>query len=118
MSKPILGVGLGTVLGLFDGLSAMLYSGTGSMLVQIVVGSTLKGLATGLLAGVFARRMRSLPLGVLFGLAVGLVLSYLAAASPDPEGRHYYVEIMLPGAILGLVVGFATQRFGQVEARA
>ena len=28
-------------------------------------------------------------------------------------GAHYYLEIMLPGAILGAVVGFATQRYGK-----
>jgi hypothetical protein len=33
--------------------------------------------------------------------------------TPDPEGQHHYAEIMLPGAILGVIVGFATQRFGR-----
>ena len=31
---------------------------------------------------------------------------------PDKEGKHHYFEIMLPGAILGLVVGFVSQRWG------
>jgi hypothetical protein len=85
------------------------------MILQIVTGSTIKGLVTGLLAGVFARKMRSLPLGIGFALVVGLVLSYFAAAMPDPEGRHHYLEIMLPGAILGAIVGFATQRYGTAK---
>ncbi len=32
---------------------------------------------------------------------------------PDPQGKHYYRQIMLPGSVLGLVVGYATQRFGR-----
>lgn len=31
---------------------------------------------------------------------------------PDPEtGKHYYWEIMLPGGILGSIVGYATYRY-------
>jgi prepilin signal peptidase PulO-like enzyme (type II secretory pathway) len=115
MSKPLLGGLLGAVLGLLDGLSALLYPEAAPMILEIVVGSTVKGLATGWLAGVFARRLRSLPLGLAFGLGVGLSLSYLAAAVPDAQGRHHYVEIMLPGAILGAIVGLATQRFGAAQ---
>jgi hypothetical protein len=44
-----------------------------------------------------------------------LLLSFLVAAVPDPQGRHHYLEIMLPGAVLGAIVGFATQRFGTVS---
>ena len=41
-------------------------------------------------------------------------LKLSAVDNPGPGGanHHYYVEIMLPGAALGAVVGFATQRFG------
>jgi hypothetical protein len=116
MSKPLLGLALGGLLGLIDGLSALLYPGTAAMIVPIVVGSTIKGLVTGAAMGVLARRVRSLPVGIAGGLALGLALSYLAAMTPDPQGRHHYVEIMAPGAILGLIVGFATQRFGRSPA--
>jgi hypothetical protein len=34
------------------------------------------------------------------------------AAMPNPSGQHYYFAIMLPGAIVGMIVGYATQRFG------
>ena len=37
---------------------------------------------------------------------------------PDESGHHYYFEIMLPGSILGAVVGWATQRYGMVVPRA
>lgn len=113
MSKVVLGLTLGGVLGLLDGLSALLHPGTAGMIVPIVVGSTLKGLVTGLAMGVLARKLDSMLAGVLGGLVLGLLLSYLAALAPDPEGRHHYFEIMLPGAALGVIVGAATQRFGR-----
>jgi uncharacterized membrane protein HdeD (DUF308 family) len=113
MSKPALGLLLGGLLGLIDGLSALLYPGTATMIVPIIVGSTIKGLVTGVTMGVLARRVRSVPIGIVGGLALGLALSYVAALTPDPQGQHHYAEIMLPGAILGVVVGFATQRFGR-----
>ena len=118
MPKPWLGAILGAVLGLLDGLSALFYPEAAPMIVEIVTASTIKGLLTGLLAGVFARRMRSVPLGIGFALLVGLALSFLAAAAPDAEGRHHYWEIMLPGAILGAIVGFATQRYGAAKGAA
>ena len=78
-----------------------------------MIGSTVKGLITGVLIGYFARKVNSLPLGILFGLGVGLVLAFAVAAIPNPSGQHYYFEIMLPGGILGVIVGYATQRFGE-----
>jgi hypothetical protein len=113
MSKPLLGLVIGAVLGLIDGLSALLHPGTASMIMPIVIGSTIKGLVTGTAMGVLAKRIRSLTVGILGGLALGLALSYVAALTPDPQGGHHYFEIMLPGAILGVIVGFATQRFGR-----
>jgi hypothetical protein len=35
------------------------------------------------------------------------------AAIPQPSGVHYYWEIMLPGSVLGVIVGYATQRYGR-----
>jgi len=40
-----------------------------------------------------------------------MFLAFLVAAMPNPARRHYYFEIMLPGSILGAVVGCATQRY-------
>lgn len=121
MSKPVLGLALGAVLGLVDGASAYIYPypDVREAIVGIIIGSTFKGLVTGFLAGYFATRLRSLPLGILFGFAVGLVLSWLVAwGGGDPEVPHYYVEIMLPGSALGAIVGFATQRYGLERKRA
>ena len=117
MSKVMLGLLLGALLGAVDGLCAGFYDAvTKDQLLGIVIGSTGKGLVTGLAAGIYARKSRSLAKGILLGLAVGLLLSYLVAALPSPDGQHYYVEIMLPGMALGAVVGFATQRYGCLVA--
>ena len=117
MSKVMLGLVLGAILGAIDGASAGFYPFiTKADLVGIVCGSTFKGLLTGLAAGLYARKSRSVGKGILLGFVVGLVLSYAVAAFPQPDGSHYYVEIMLPGMALGTVVGFATQRYGRVPA--
>ena len=113
MNKVLLGLIVGGVLGVLDGVSSWLAPAARPMIVEIIIGSTIKGLVTGVLIGVFARRVQSLPLGIVFGLGVGLVLSFLVAAM-QPEGQKYYFEIMLPGGIVGLLVGYATQRYGRV----
>ena len=117
MSKPIFGLLLGGLLGIFDGLTAYFTPEVRDQLLGIVVGSTFKGLIAGVAIGFFARKVDSLPLGVLFGLGVGLILAYLVAAFPDPNGKHYYFEIMLPGAIVGAIVGYATQKWPALQAR-
>ena len=118
MNKPVLGLVIGGVLGIFDGLTALVSAPkTAPQIVGIVIGSTFKGLIAGVLIGWFARKVHSLPLGILFGLGVGLLLAYLVAAMPSPEGKHYYWEIMLPGALGGAIVGYATQRYGTAPAR-
>lgn len=76
-------------------------------IVGIVIGSTIKGIVTGLLIGLFERKVRSLPLGVLFGLLVGAFLAFLIARM-----NGYYWQIMLPGSLLGVIVGYATNRYG------
>ena len=112
MNKLVLGLVLGAILGAFDGLTAWFTPEARSQLLGIVIGSTVKGIIAGVLIGYFARKVRSLPLGILFGLGVGLVLAFLVAAMPQPSNKHYYFEIMLPGSIVGMIVGYATQRFG------
>jgi hypothetical protein len=109
MNKPLLGLLLGGLLGIFDGLSALLSAPeTKPEIVGIVIGSTFQGLIAGLAIGFFARKYRSLPIGILFGLGVGAALATLVAVLQ----QGYYLEIILPGSILGMVVGYATQRYG------
>jgi uncharacterized membrane protein (Fun14 family) len=78
---------------------------------MIIISSTIKGLITGVIAGWVARATNSVTWAVVVGVAVGLVLSYLAAL-----GSGYYLQIMLPGTILGAIAGFASQRFGRVRS--
>ena len=111
MNKPVYGMLLGGFLGVFDGLSALLSAPeVAPQITAIVIGSTVKGIIAGLLIGWFAKKVNSLPLGILVGFAVGLLLAFAIAAMPDPSGKHYYWQIMLPGSILGVIVGYATQR--------
>jgi hypothetical protein len=113
MSKPLFGLLLGGFLGIFDGLSAWFSTPeVRPLIVGIVIGSTFKGLLAGVLIGLFARKVRSLPLGIGVGLLVGAFFAYLIAMQPNEQGGHYYWEIMLPGSILGMIVGYATQKHG------
>ena len=113
MSKPILGLVLGGILGIFDGLTALFTPEAAPQIMGIVIGSTIKGIIAGVAIGFFARKVHSLALGIIFGFGVGLLLAFAVAAMPDPSGKHYYFEIMLPGSIVGLIVGFATQKYGK-----
>jgi hypothetical protein len=106
MRTALVGSFVGGVLGLLDGLSAWFYPEARTMLVAIILGSTIKGLLTGLVVGLVVRRWRSLALGILTGVVVGFGLSTLAAlGQPD----HYWA-IVLPGMLVGALTGVATQR--------
>lgn len=108
MNKVVLGILLGAILGAFDGLTAWFTPEVRSQMVGIVIGSTIKGIIAGVLIGFFARKVNSLALGIIFGLAVGALLAFGIAAM---QHGHYFA-IMLPGSMVGLIVGYATQRYG------
>jgi hypothetical protein len=108
MNKVVYGLILGGVLGIFDGLTSWFTPEVRSQLLSIVVGSTIKGIIAGILIGFFARKVHSLALGILFGLGVGLLLAFFVAHAQG----GYYFEIMLPGGLVGLIVGYATQKYG------
>ncbi|HSF41784.1 MAG TPA: hypothetical protein VLT87_18430 [Thermoanaerobaculia bacterium] len=113
MNKPLFGLLLGGVLGIFDGLSALISAPeTRPEIVGIVIGSTFKGLIAGVLIGYFARKVKSLPLGILFGLIVGGLLAWLVTL-----GGPYFWEIVLPGSLVGVIVGYATQKHAEVPRR-
>jgi hypothetical protein len=99
---------LGAILGIFDGLTAWFTPEARPQLMGIVLGSTFKGLLAGVLIGVFSRKVHSLALGVVFGLGVGLLFAFFIARM---QGKYYF-EIMLPGGLVGLIVGYATQKYG------
>ena len=113
-NKPMVGIIVGAILGFLDGTTAMLYPDSRPLIVGILIGSTFKGLLTGMIAGFFARKFRSIPLGILVGLLVAMAITYPIAAEPV-NGKSYFLEIMIPGTIVGAIVGFATQRFGKVR---
>jgi hypothetical protein len=107
MRKPLIGALIGGLLGVLDGLSAWFSPEARPIMLAIVTGSTLKGVVTGLAAGAIARWKQSLTLGVLAGLAIGFVLSSIAAIGQD----GHYLEIVLPGMLVGALAGFVTQRY-------
>ena len=101
------------MLGAFDGLTALATPEAAPQIVGIVIGSTIKGLIVGSLVGWYAYRVQSLSKGLAVGLVVAAFFAFLIAAMPQPSGHHYWLEIMLPGSIVGLIVGYATQKFGR-----
>jgi peptidoglycan/LPS O-acetylase OafA/YrhL len=114
VKKWLLGIVLGGLLGIFDGLSALVSAPeTQPMILGIVIGSTFKGVIAGALIGWYAYRVPSMSKGIIVGLVVGAFLAFLIAAMPNEAGGHYWWEIMLPGTLVGLIVGYATQRFGR-----
>lgn len=114
MNKLALGLILGGVLGAIDGYGAKFSAPeVEPQLMEIIIGSTFKGLLVGAIVGWYALRVQSLAKGVLLGLVVSAFFAFLIAAMPNPDGGHYWIEIILPGAIVGLIVGYATQKFGK-----
>jgi hypothetical protein len=74
-------------------------------MIGIVIGSTINGLLTGVIIGVFSRKVHSLALGLVFGLAVGAFFAYLILLM----NPGHALNIMLPGSLVGLIVGFVAQ---------
>lgn len=114
MNKLLFGLILGGILGALDGLTALVSAPeTRPFILGIIFGSTMKGLVAGIVIGWFARKVNSLALGVAFGLLIGAALAYPIARGKDPNtGKNYFWEIMIPGSIVGMIVGFATQKYG------
>lgn len=108
MTKPVFGLVLGGILGVLDGLTALISAPeTANQIASIIMGSTFKGLVAGVLIGWFARKVDNLVAGLAFGVVVGAFFAWLVTI-----GGPYFWEIIIPGSIVGLIVGFATQRHG------
>jgi hypothetical protein len=115
MNKPVLGLVLGAVLGALDGASAYFYPDVreNGMITGIVIGSMGKGLVAGLITGFIARKLSSVPLGILAGFATfALITLPIAMMKSDVTHKVYFWEIIIPGSICGAIVGYATQRYG------
>jgi hypothetical protein len=117
MNKPLLGLLVGAVLGALDGATAWFTPAVRDQVAMIMVFSGIKGMIVGVLSGWFALKVRSVSKGVVFGCVVGLFFAYLVAAMPEPDGQHYYLEIMLPGFIVGGIIGFLTQVKGNIKEK-
>lgn len=112
MKKPIYGLILGGVLGVFDGLSSLVSAPeTAPGLGGIVAGSTFKGLLAGALIGWVSRKVTTVGAGVLWGAVIGLFFAGLVTLAQKLSGEPaYYWEVMLPGTLVGMIVGYATFR--------
>ena len=118
-NKIVVGLIFGVVLGAVDGATAWFTPEARPQMATILMGSSFKGMVVGLLSGWFARKVRSTKWGIILGAALGLLFAFFVALMPQPNGHHYYLEIMLPGFVVGAIVGFLTQRLGtQGEERA
>jgi hypothetical protein len=112
VKKIGLAVLLGAVLGAFDGMTAWFEPAVRDQLGMIVMLSSLKSVIAGLAIGIFACFVKGRTAITVFGLGMGLILAYLVAMTPDPAtGEHYYAQIMIPGGLVGLLVGYATARY-------
>lgn len=108
MNKILAGALFGIMLGAIDGATAWFYPETHGKMGGILVGSSIKGMAVGLLSGWFARRVQSTKSGIALGAALGLLFAFLIALMQ----HEHYLEIMMPGFITGAIIGFLTQRTG------
>src|SRR5580704_12837911 len=105
MNKIVAGLLFGLILGVLDGATAWFYPETRGF---------VGGMMVGLLAGWFAQKVQSTLWGVVVGSALGLLFAYGVAAMQ----KDHYLEIMLPGFLVGAIVGFLTQRVGQTLSSA
>jgi flagellar biosynthesis protein FliR len=113
VKKILIAVALGAVLGVLDGSSAWFTPDARPQLGNIILWSAMKDVMAGFLIGVFAVFVKDWKAVAAFGLLVGLALALWVASVPDPEtGKHYYLAIMLPGSMVGLLVGYFTAKYG------
>jgi hypothetical protein len=110
LRKPMLGLAVGGALGLLDGLSGFLEPSLAPVMSSVITFSLLKGLVSGAAIGYVSEKVHSIALGMLAGMAIAAVLSLLVILR---AGMALFWDIMLPGMLLGVVVGFTTQKFGR-----
>jgi hypothetical protein len=110
ISKPVLGLAVGGALGLLDGLSGFFEPSLAPQMLEVITVSMGKGLLCGIVIGWVAQRVKSLVAGILAGVGIAAVLSYLVVLH---AGVALLWDILLPGMLLGAIVGFVTQRYGR-----
>jgi len=112
LTKPMLGLAVGGVLGLLDGLSGFFEPSLAPVMGSVITFSLLKGLLAGIATGYLSQRVPSMLLGILAGIGIAAALSLLVILR---AGVALFWDILLPGMLLGAIVGFATQRFGRAK---
>ncbi len=117
INKPVVGIVVGATLGIIDGGTAWFTPQVRPMMASILMGSCVKGMIVGVLCGLFARKVQSNPAGIAAGAILGLIFAYLVAAMPSENGEHYYLQIMMPGFVVGAIIGYLTQRLGTAPAQ-
>jgi hypothetical protein len=110
LSKPVLGLALGGTLGLLDGLSGFFEPSLAPVMGSVITFSMLKGLVSGVLIGYVSQKFHSMLVGILSGIAIAALLSLAVILH---AGIALLWDIMLPGMLLGIIVGFCTQKFGR-----
>jgi len=110
VTKPMLGLAVGGTLGLLDGLSGFLEPSLAPLMGSVITFSLLKGLVSGIAIGYVSQRFHSMLVGILAGTGIAAALSLLVILH---AGMALFWDIMLPGMLLGVVVGFTTQKFGK-----
>jgi len=110
LTKPMLGLAIGGTLGLLDGLSGFFEPSLAPVMGSVITFSMLKGLVAGIAIGYLSHKVRSLAIGIVAGIAIAAVLSLVVVLH---AGMTLFWDIMLPGMLLGAIVGFATQKFGR-----
>jgi F0F1-type ATP synthase assembly protein I len=118
MNKILVGVIAGLFFGLLDGATAWFYPETRPVIGGILVGSSIKGMIVGILSGWLARKVQSTAWGIVVGSALGLLFAFLVAYMDAKAGKPHYLEIMLPGFVVGAIIGFLTQKMGTTTASA
>jgi hypothetical protein len=115
LTKPTLGLALGGALGLLDGLSGFFEPSLAPVMGSVITFSLLKGLVAGVAIGYFSQRVSSVLIGIVAGIGIAAVLSLVVVLH---AGMALFWDIVLPGMLLGGIVGFATQKFGRAAGPA
>jgi ABC-type molybdate transport system permease subunit len=108
MKKIGLGLLLGAVLGAVDGATSWFTPEVRGMLLEIIMGSMIKDAVVGAICGIFALKVHSAGRGAVFGSVVGCAFAFVVAYLQ----HAHYAEIMLPGTVVGMILGYATGRSG------
>ena len=80
----------------------------GAVLFVCTMNSVRSPMAAAILRHLAGRRLYVESAGVRAGGSD----AFAVAAMPSENGQHYYLEIMLPGFVVGAIIGFLTQKMG------